>query len=295
MTVYASEPAPRLDVFLRDETEFTRSKIKNLIDSGAVTVNGESVKAGSKIKAGDTVSIEYTERVTELKPEPIDIDVVYEDDALAVINKGRNMVVHPGAGNESGTLVNALLYRFSTLSGLGSWAGIVHRLDKDTTGLMVVAKTDRAHACLSKQIADRTVTKIYRAVLDGSPKNDEGTIETLIARDRRNRLKMAVSDDGREAITQYKVLRRYAHNSYVQFKLLTGRTHQIRVHAKYIGCPVTCDPLYGNKSRFTVDGQLLHSYRLEFDHPTTGERMTFEKKEPDDFMAVLDTLEREMA
>lgn len=293
-TVYCTEGGARLDVFLADETEFTRSHIKKLIDCGAVRVSGVvAAKCGMIVKTGDEVSFEDETVVSEVVPQDIPLDIVYEDGDIAVVNKQRGLVVHPGAGNPDGTLVNALLYRYGdelSLSGGVSRAGIVHRLDKDTTGLIVCARTDAAHAALSLQFAARTVKKFYRAVLDGSPKADSGRIEAPIDRDRKNRLKMSVAAGGRYAATGYNVLERYSRNSYVEFELFTGRTHQIRVHAAYIGHPVSCDPLYGGSTKLGCAGQLLHSRKICFDHPRTGERLQFEAEEPADFQAALSAL-----
>ncbi len=293
-TVYCTEGGARLDVFLTDETEFTRSHIKNLIDGGKVFIDGvPAVKAGQTVKTGDTVSFEDEVRSDEVLPENIPLDVVYEDAELAVINKQRGLVVHPGAGNRNGTLVNALLYRFGNVSQAGgsARAGIVHRLDKDTTGLMVVCKTDRAHAALGEQFAAHTVKKLYRAVLDGELKCDRGTVDAPIGRDKKNRLKMCVTSDGRRAVTDYAVLERFKSNCYVEFTLHTGRTHQIRVHAAYLKHPITCDALYGGSTqKFDAAGQLLHSRTLGFTHPRSGERLEFTADEPRDFAQALNAL-----
>ena len=289
--MYCTEGGARLDVFLTDETELTRSHIKKLIESGKVAVCGVPAdKAGRIVKTGDEVAFEDEIESAEIEAQDIPIDVIYEDDAIAVINKQRGIVVHPGAGNRSGTLVNALRFRYGDgLSGAygAVRAGIVHRLDKDTTGLIVIAKTDEAHARLSEQFAARTVKKFYRAVLDGNLKSDSGTVDAPIGRDRKNRLKMAVASDGRHAVTKYEVLERFKRNCYVEFELMTGRTHQIRVHAAHLGHPVSCDPLYGGSDRFGAGGQLLHSRHIEFDHPTTGERLKFTADEPPDFLRAL--------
>ncbi len=290
-TVYCTDGGARLDVFLSDETELTRSHIKKLIDGGKVFIGGAAAtKAGLTVKTGDEVSFDDVIESGEVEAENIPLDVVYEDDDIAVINKQRGLVVHPGAGNRSGTLVNALKFRYG--DGLSSAygavrAGIVHRLDKDTTGLIVIARNDAAHAALSAQFAARRVKKFYRAILDGNPKSDGGCIQNNIGRDRRNRLKMAVTPDGRHSHTEYAVLERFKNNCYAEFELFTGRTHQIRVHAAYIGHPVTCDRLYGGSSRFAVDGQLLHSRRIAFAHPRSGDVMDFTADEPKEFRDVL--------
>lgn len=290
-TVICTESCSRLDVFLSDETDLTRSHIKKLIDAGRVFVNGNvASKAGQSVKASDEVAFEDIVTDDEVLPQDIPLDVVYEDEAIVVINKQRGLVVHPGAGNHDGTLVNALKYRYgNTLSsGFGAArAGIVHRLDKDTTGLIVVARTDEAHVRLSEQFANRTVKKLYRALLDGNIKNDSGLVDNFIGRDKKNRLKMAVVGDGRRAITEYSVLERFKRNCYVEFGLKTGRTHQIRVHSSFLGHPVSCDKLYGGSTRFGSDGQFLHSRHLEFTHPASGELMSFTVDEPSDFARAL--------
>ena len=292
-TVYCTEGGARLDVFLSDETDISRSHIKKLIDGGNVLIGGApAFKAGQIVKTGDEVSFEDEAELADIVPQDIPLDVVYEDDDIAVINKQRNLVVHPGAGNKSGTLVNALLYRYgeklSTAYGM-TRAGIVHRLDKDTTGLMVVAKTNFAHTHLGNQFAAHTVKKLYRAVLDGNLKSDEGVIDAPIGRDKKNRLKMAVVPDGRKAVTKYRVTERFKNNCYVQFELCTGRTHQIRVHSAYLHHPVSCDPLYGG-SAMGAKGQLLHSGVLVLEHPRTNAQMTFTADEPPDFLSVLEKL-----
>ena len=292
-TVYCTEGGARLDVFLTDETEFTRSHIKTLIDGGKVFISGKAAtKAGQTVKTGDSVSFEDEAESAEILPQNIPLDIVYEDDDLAVINKQRALVVHPGAGNLSGTLVNALFFYYgsalSSLSGKAR-AGIVHRLDKDTTGLMVIAKTDFAHSRLGEQFAEHTVKKLYRAVLDGNLKEDSGTVDAPIGRDKHNRLKMAVVPDGRRAVTKYTVLERFKNKCYVQFELCTGRTHQIRVHCAYLHHPIACDPLYGG-SNAGASGQLLHSRTLAFTHPRDGRVLEFTRDEPDDFLRVLNAL-----
>lgn len=292
-TVYCTEGGARLDVFLTDETEFTRSHIKNLIDGGKVFIGGvAATKAGQTVKTGDIVAFEDVAESADIVSQNIPLDIVYEDDDLAVINKQRGLVVHPGAGNLSGTLVNALFFYYgealSTISGRAR-AGIVHRLDKDTTGLMVIAKTDFAHSKLGEQFAAHTVKKLYRAVLDGNLQDDSGAVDAPIGRDKRNRLKMAVASDGRRAVTKYTVLERFKNKCYAQFELCTGRTHQIRVHCAYLRHPIACDPLYGG-SNAGAAGQLLHSRTLEFIHPRDGRTMEFTRDEPEDFLRVLNAL-----
>ncbi len=286
----------RLDVYLAYSLPYTRSYIKNLIDGGNVTVNGSKVKCGKILKSGDVVSVLVPPAVTlQIEPENLPLDIIYEDEDVAVINKQRGMSVHPSGNVTCGTLVNALLYHLKELSSINGVIrpGIVHRLDKDTTGVMVVAKNDKAHLALSRQIALRTVTKKYLAVLEGNLKDDEGRIVTNIARSERDRKLMTVAENGREAITDYKVLERFPENCLVEFHLHTGRTHQIRVHAKYLGHPVVGDKAYGyKKQRFALEGQLLHSYSLTFVHPTSGKEMTFTAPLPNDFEKVLEILRK---
>ena len=297
----AEENYKRLDVFLSERMEdFTRSRIKKLIDEGHVELNGKSAKAGAEIRPGDEVAAEIPEvKEYSVKPENIPLDILYQDADFAVVNKPQGMTVHIGNGNTEGTLVNALLYALDSLSGIGGVLrpGIVHRIDKDTSGLLVVAKNDRAHVSLAKQIAEKTCHRIYLALLEGCVKADSGRIVTDIGRSPSDRLKMAVLPDGRgkTAITDYEVTARYGSDyTLCRFNLQTGRTHQIRVHAKYIGHPVVGDPLYGfHRQKFDLKGQLLHAYQLILTHPTTGERMEFTAPLPDYFQSLLDKLGRQ--
>lgn len=283
----------RLDVYLADETEYTRSYIKQLIDSGRVMLNGEKPKGGTIVKTGDIIDLDPPEPFIAATPNPdIPVDIIYEDDDIAVINKPQGLTVHPAPGNYNDTLVNALLARLSSLSAINGALrpGIVHRLDKNTSGVMVVAKNDKAHLSLSRQIADRTVTKIYMAIVDGHLKESEGRIDAPIGRSPRDRKLMAVVPDGRHAVTDYTVIERLDRHDLVKFHILTGRTHQIRVHAKYIGHPVTGDEQYGRGQVYGTTGQLLHSWSLTFVHPTTGNEMTFTAPLPAIFEKVLGVL-----
>ena len=298
----AEEGGKRLDVFLSEQAEeFTRSRLKKLIEEGNVSVNGKEVKkAGTEIKLGDEVAIVIPEAVEySVKPENIPIEIVYQDEDFAIINKARGMTVHVGNGNAEGTLVNALLYALNSLSGIGGVLrpGIVHRIDKDTTGLLVVAKNDKAHVSLAGQIAQKTCHRTYYALLEGSVKTDNGRIVTDIGRHPTDRLKMAVLPDGRGkiAVTDYEVVARFgAEFTLCRFILQTGRTHQIRVHAKHLGHPVVGDPVYGfKKQKFSLDGQLLHAAKLELTHPSTKERMEFIAPLPKDFEEVLQKLCRQ--
>lgn len=288
----------RLDTFLYElDSEHTRSHYKNEIELGNVLVNGKKVKAGYSLKLNDNVFIkEYIPVEMNLSPENIDIDIVYEDDDLVVINKAQGMVVHPAVGNYSGTLVNALLYHIKNLSGINGVVrpGIVHRLDKDTSGLMVVAKNDKAHVNLSEQIATKTCKRCYIALHDGTPKDKEGVVINYLTRDTKNRLKYMVSkiDDGKYSESHYRVLNKYNGYSLIEWELKTGRTHQIRVHSAYIHHPIVGDTLYNpNPCKFKLDGQLLHSYKLEFTHPTTNKLMQFEIGLPEYFQNIIDKLE----
>lgn len=295
--IVEKDDVPRLDVFLSEESGCTRSYIKQLNDKGNVTLNGNIVKCGKPVREGDVIEVEYPEEVTSIAPENIPLDIIYQDEYIAVINKQQGLTVHPAGGNYSRTLVNALMYHIKDLSAINGVIrpGIVHRLDKNTSGVMVVAKNDIAHLNLSEQIATREVLKIYLAVVEGNLKSSEGEIKTLIARDEKDRKKMAVvSYGGRKAITCYNVQERFKENSLVRFNLKTGRTHQIRVHAKYIGNPIVGDDVYGfKKQRFNLSGQLLHSQSLTLKHPVSGEEMTFTAPLPDYFEKVLTILRAE--
>lgn len=292
----------RLDVFLSEQTEeFTRSRIKKLIEGGQVSVQGVPVKkAGEAVKAGSEVVVTVPEAVEyTVKAENIPIEIVYEDQDIAVVNKPRGMTVHVGNGNVEGTLVNALLYALDSLSGIGGVLrpGIVHRIDKDTTGLLVVAKNDKAHVSLAAQIAQKSAKRVYYALLEGCVKEDSGRIVTDLGRHPQDRLKMAVLPDGtgKMAITDYEVLTRFGTEfTLCKFTLQTGRTHQIRVHAKHMGHPCVGDPVYGyKKQKFKLSGQLLHAVELSLTHPRTGERMTFNAPLPPEFQAVIEKLCRQ--
>lgn len=293
----AESPCPRADVFLNSTMpNITRSALKKIFEGGGVTVNGRTAKASQGIKAGDEVKIVVPPaEECSVKPEAIPLDIVYQDDDIAVINKPQGMTVHMGNGNKEGTLVNALLYNLDNLSGINGVIrpGIVHRIDKDTSGLLVVAKNDAAHLCLSQQIADKTCCRQYVALLEGNLKEDSGTVTTYIGRDPKDRLRMAVvpEDKGKLAVTEFRVSQRFEGYTLCRFNLKTGRTHQIRVHAKYLGHPIVGDPVYGiKKQKFALHGQLLHAERLELDHPSTGERMAFAAPLPDYFEDILKKL-----
>ena len=279
-------PETRLDNLVAKKlSQFTRSHIKQMIDEEKITLNGKKVKAGAKGKIGDRVDYEIEEiKPLEAKAEKINFEIVYEDGDLLVINKPQGLVVHPCSSTRQGTLVNGLLYHIKDLSGINGVLrpGIVHRLDKNTSGLMLVAKNDLAHVGLAKQIKDKTCKRKYLALIHGHLKNETGKIETFIDRDKKDRKKMAVSTSGRVAITNYKLINRYDKYDLVEFALETGRTHQIRVHCKTMGHPIVGDDVYG-KAEKGLNGQLLHSYSIAFSHPRTGENMRFEIKLPDYF------------
>lgn len=286
----------RLDVFLDENIQdITRSQIKKSISEGFTTINKEKSKAGKQLKLGDVVEFEELEQVTDVLPEDIPLNIVYEDDDVIVINKPQGMTVHPAPGNYTGTLVNALLYHFGDkLSNTGGSIrpGIVHRIDKDTSGLLVVAKNNFAHVELAKQLANKTCHRQYVAIVEGIVKDDEGIINAPIGRSRNDRKKMAVVPDGKDAVTLYKVLKRFDNYTYMQFNLKTGRTHQIRVHTKYIGHPIVGDKTYGfANQRFNLNGQLLHAEKLEFVHPTTKKLVSFEAPLPDYFQKILKILD----
>lgn len=285
----------RLDVFLTQilEDTLTRSHIKKLILDKAVKVNKAFVKAGFNLKTGDEVEITVPKPANcDMAPEKIPLDIIYQDNDIAVINKQRGLVVHPGAGNYSGTLVNALLYHIKDLSGINGEIrpGIVHRIDKETTGLLLIAKNDNSHLKLSKQIAEKSCQRFYKALVEGVLKDNEGTIDAPIARHKRDRTMMCVAKDGRRAVTHYRVLERFEKNTLVEFKLETGRTHQIRVHCKYINHPIVGDNVYNSKNKFNLQGQLLHAYKIIFRHPKTEFLTDFTIDIPNDFKEILDRI-----
>lgn len=284
----------RIDNYLSDKLDISRSKVQKLIKDGNVLVNGQSVNVSYKVKIGDVIeySLDLNED-TDITPEDIPIDIVYEDDDLLVINKASGMVVHPAPGHYTGTLVNALLYRFNLNSGEANRPGIVHRLDKDTSGLMLVAKNEFIHEKLSEMIGKKDVERKYLAIVDGLIKHDTGTIDAPIGRDANNRQKMAVTDvNGKDSITHFKVLERFDNNTFIECILETGRTHQIRVHMNYIGYPINNDPLYG-RGKATEFGQMLHSYSIKFNHPRTGKELSFRVDPPKEFMDKLKELRGE--
>jgi len=294
------EKGERLDVFLaKGISGISRSNIQRLITTEQVTVNGKTVKANYKLKVQDQIVVTMDEvKSLELLAEDIPLDVLYEDDDMIIINKARGMVVHPATGNYSGTLVNALLEHCDDLSGINGVArpGIVHRLDKDTSGVMVVAKSDRAHLSLAEQIKERTASRRYLTIVHGNIKEEQGVIKAPIGRHPSDRKRMAVTfTNSKEAITNFRIIERFGAYTLVECKLLTGRTHQIRVHMTYIGHPVVGDPKYGpERSHFSIAGQALHSTELRLAHPVTGENMVFGADMPQDMQDILTQLRKEM-
>ena len=287
----------RLDSYIVDKIqELSRTTVKRLIDEEKILVNGKKQKSSYKPEQGDSISIDIPEaHEIELEAQNIPVPVIYEDNDIIVVNKPKGMVVHPANGNPDGTLVNAILAMCKdSLSGIGGEIrpGIVHRLDKDTSGLLIVAKNDEAHIKMSKQIQDRKVTKKYIALVKGVISENEATIDLPIGRSTKDRKKMAVDAKGKNAITHFKVLKRYNNYTLLELKIDTGRTHQIRVHMSYIGHPVVGDSVYSNgKNEFGVEGQMLHARYLEFKHPITGEKLKLEAPIPNYFEDVLQRLE----
>ena len=290
-----SDSGKRADVFFAEMLESTRSHIQIVLAEGRVSKGNKLIKPNYRIKAGEEFQILMPKPVTlEAEPENIPLDVLYEDDDVIVINKARGMVVHPAPGHYSGTLVNALLFHCKNLSGINGVIrpGIVHRLDKDTSGIMIVAKNDEAHVSLSKQIQEKTAKRTYLCIVRGNVKADKGLIETQMDRDKNDRKRMAVvPEGGREAITEYEVLERFGRFTVVRCRLMTGRTHQIRLHMEYLGYPLVGDPKYSPmKVPFSIKGQALHSQTLDFIHPRTGEPMHFEAPLPEDMQKIITRL-----
>ncbi len=282
-----------------DDT-LTRAAAVRLTESGDITLNGKTASKSDKVKIGDIVEITYPEPVSsEAVPQDIPLDIIYEDDDLLVVNKPKGMVVHPAAGNPDGTLVNALLYHCGdSLSGIGGVVrpGIVHRIDKDTSGLLMVAKNDAAHLKLSEQIKEHSFTREYEAVIIGHLKEQKGSIDAPIGRSKNDRKKMAVTElNSKNAVTRYEVLEEYPGFSYVRLRLETGRTHQIRVHMAYLGHPLAGDGVYGgrNAERIMEGGQCLHARKIGFIHPTTGKYMEFTSPLPEYFTKFLEKLRNE--
>ena len=288
----------RIDKFITDIMEGkSRSYIQGMIEEGYVLVNDKNVKSNYKLKLNDVIKTTIKEPVElEVKKENIPIDILYEDSDVIVVNKPKGMVVHPAPGNYEGTLVNALLYHCKDLSSINGVIrpGIVHRIDKDTTGVLVVAKNDEAHVKLSEQLKDHSMKREYYALVEGRLKKDSGTIDKPLARSKRDRLKIAITEDGKRAVTHYSVIERFKNSTLVKCVLETGRTHQIRVHMSSIGYPLVGDPLYGfKKQKFKDDGQMLHAKVLGFIHPRTGEYMEFSSELPENYKKLLENLRKD--
>ncbi len=289
----------RLDKAISEKDEsISRVTVQRLIDEGKILVNGKKIKSSYKLNLNDLITIFKEEpKEVEIKPENIPLDVVYEDNDILVVNKQKGLVVHPGNGNPDGTLVNAIMARCKdSLSGIGGEIrpGIVHRIDKDTSGLLIVAKNDKAHINISEQIKNHKVKKTYIALVRGVLKENEATIDMPIARSNKDRTKMAVSKTGKNAITHIKVIERFKNYTLLEVNIETGRTHQIRVHLSQIGYPIVGDYVYSNgKNPFGVQGQMLHSMKLEFVHPITGKQMNLKAELPEYFEEVLEILRKE--
>ena len=291
-TLHVSNETGRLDKFISDNlSEHSRSQVQSWIKDGLVTVNDEEVKANYKVVNGDIVHVTIKEpEEIDAQPEDIDIDIVYEDEDVVVINKHQGIVVHPSIGHAGGTLVNALLFHVKDLSGINGKIrpGIVHRIDKDTSGLLMVAKNDLAHEKLAEQLQNKTAKREYIALVHGVIENDKGTIDAPIGRDPKNRKKYTVIQGGKESVTHFEVIERFSEYTLLRLNLETGRTHQIRVHLEYIGHRMAGDPLYGPRKTLEGEGQFLHAASLSFDHPRTGERLTFNAPLPDHFKETLE-------
>ena len=286
----------RIDKLLAEiNSDYSRAQVQTWIAEECVKVNGNLVKANYKCQTDDSIEWSVPEvKPREIEGEDIPLNIVYEDDDLLVVNKPRGMVVHPSVGHGSGTLVNALLYHYDELSTINGdeRPGIVHRIDKDTSGLIMVAKTDQAHIGLSEQLAKREVERKYIALVHGEIPHETGMVDAPIGRDPKNRQRMAVVDNGKAAITHFQVLKRLPDYTYIECKLETGRTHQIRVHMNYIGFPLVGDPLYGPRKTLKIGGQALHANSLGFTHPTTGEWMFFESEVPEHIDETLKSIEK---
>ena len=294
----AEDSGVRIDRYLSDVSDLSRSRVQALVKDGLITVNGKPVKSSYAVCAGDIIEADVPEdQPMDLQPENIPLDILYEDEDVIVINKPKGMIVHPASGIYTGTLVNALLYHCKDLSGINGVIrpGIVHRIDKDTTGCIVACKNDFAHTAIAAQLENKTCRRDYLAVVMGNIVHDDGLIDAPIGRDPADRQKMKVTDKAsREARTHFHVLKRFKNSTYVECRLDTGRTHQIRVHMKYINHPVMGDLKYGKPCRYMdTQGQVLHAYRLTFVHPRTNETMVFEAPLPEYFENLLKILEEE--
>ena len=299
LTVSPEDAGVRIDKYLAEQLpDITRSYLQKLLKDGSVQMNGKPVNASTKTAVGAVIALTIPEpEEPEILPENIPLDILYEDSDVILINKPKNMVVHPAAGHYTGTLVNALMYHCrGDLSGINGVLrpGIVHRIDKDTTGVLIVCKNDRAHNALAEQLKEHSITRKYRAIVCGNLKEDEGTVDAPLGRHPQDRKKMAiVRSGGKRAVTHYRVLERFGNDTYIECQLETGRTHQIRVHMASLGHPLLGDEIYGRaKSPFKLEGQTLHAMVLGFIHPTTGEYMEFEAPLPEYFEKLLEKLRK---
>lgn len=297
MQIIVDKDSIRLDNFLIDKLDKSRSKIQAMIKNGDIVVNSNVVKSSYIVKVNDVIDVTFREEAEmSAQPEAIDLDIVYEDDDVIVVNKPNGMVVHPAVGNPTGTMVNALLYHFKNLSSInGSLRpGIVHRIDADTTGLLMVAKNDKAHEFLARQLEDKSSHRVYWALVWGVIPHDTGTIDAPIGRDSNDRKKMCVTSvNSKKAITHFKVLKRFKSATLIELSLETGRTHQIRVHMNYIGYPIVNDPVYGRRKLIDDSGQCLHAKELGFVHPSTHKMMMFDSELPLCFTNILKKFEEE--
>ncbi|GJI59473.1 MULTISPECIES: RluA family pseudouridine synthase [Bacillus] len=295
IAVSEEQTSERLDKFLSTtEPEWSRTQVQQWVKDGLIEVNGKQVKANYKVQAGDQIKVEIPDpEALDVEAESMDLDIYYEDEDVLVVNKPRGMVVHPAPGHVTGTLVNGLMAHCNDLSGINGVMrpGIVHRIDKDTSGLLMVAKNDMAHESLVNQLVAKTVTRKYTAVVHGIIQHDTGTIDAPIGRDKKDRQSMTVTkENAKQAVTHFDVMERFKDFTVVECRLETGRTHQIRVHMKYIGYPLAGDPKYGPRKTVDFNGQLLHAGVLGFDHPRTGEYMEFTAPIPADMQAFIDSL-----
>ncbi|MEH7151481.1 RluA family pseudouridine synthase [Bacillus thuringiensis] len=296
VTVAAEQKNERIDKFVTGlNNEWSRSQVQQWIKDDVVTVNGKAVKVNYKVKEEDEITVTIPEpEALDIQPEDLNLEIYYEDADVLVVNKPRGMVVHPAPGHTSGTLVNGLMHHCTDLSGINGVMrpGIVHRIDKDTSGLLMVAKNDMAHESLVNQLVAKTVTRRYKAIVHGVIPHDKGTIDAPIGRDKKERQSMTVDENGKNAVTHFQVLERFKDFTLVECRLETGRTHQIRVHMKYIGYPLAGDPKYGPKKTLDMNGQALHAGILGFDHPRTGEYIQFEAPIPEVFEDALNILRK---
>ena len=296
VTVAEEQKNERIDKFVAGiNNEWSRTQVQEWIKDDVVTVNGKAVKGNYKVRENDEITVTIPEpEELDIQPEDMNLEIYYEDADVLVVNKPRGMVVHPAPGHTSGTLVNGLMHHCTDLSGINGVMrpGIVHRIDKDTSGLLMVAKNDMAHESLVNQLVAKTVTRRYKAIVHGVIPHDKGTIDAPIARDKKERQSMTVDENGKHAVTHFQVLERFKDFTLVECRLETGRTHQIRVHMKYIGYPLAGDPKYGPKKTLDMNGQALHAGILGFDHPRTGEYIQFEAPIPEVFEDALNILRK---